>query len=92
MLYGDDISWTDSDKRLHSARATWVEVQKMRWKELGQLGKRPVVLCPQNNRFYGCRETGQNPLMYQPLDFDNTDWLANDGEQTEIEWQDGNVF
>jgi hypothetical protein len=30
--------------------------------------------------------------MYKPLDFDDIDWLANDGEQTEIEWKNGDPF
>jgi len=30
--------------------------------------------------------------MYKPLDFDDIDWLANDGEQTEIEWKNGEPF
>jgi hypothetical protein len=47
------------------------------------------VLCPQNNRFYGCREVSQNPLMYEPLPFDDIDWLSGDGEQTEIDWNAG---
>ena len=92
VLYSEPISWMGANHEMKACRATWVDVQKMRWKELGQQGKRPVVLCPDNNRFYGCREVSQNPLMYQPLDFDDNDWLANDGEQTEINWQDGVPF
>jgi twinkle protein len=92
VLYSDEISWTDKNNSLKSMRATWVDVQKMRWKELGQLGKRPIVLCQANNRFYGCRELPGNPQMYKPLDFDDIDWLANDGEQTEIEWKNGDPF
>ena len=88
VLYSDAITWTDKSHRLQSMRATWVDVQKMRWKELGQLGKRPIVLNPENNRFCGCREMSQDPLLYQPLEFDDTDWLANDGEQTEFEFLD----
>ncbi|MBQ9215495.1 MAG: toprim domain-containing protein [Prevotella sp.] len=86
VLYSDPIMWNDSNHVMHNSRATWVDVQKMRWKELGQLGRRPVVLCPDNNRFYGCREVGHDPLMYQPLEFDDNDWLANDGEQMELEF------
>jgi twinkle protein len=92
VLYSEQITWTGSNHEVKACRATWVDVQKMRWKELGQQGKRPVVLCPDNNRFYGCREVSQNPLMYQPLDFDDNDWLANDGEQAEIDWQDDLPF
>jgi twinkle protein len=86
VLYSDSILWNDSNHVLRNCRATWVDVQKMRWNELGQLGKRPVVLCPDNKRFYGCREVGQDPLMYQPIEFDDTDWLSNDGEQTELDF------
>ena len=92
VLYGDQISWTDRNSGLHSMRATWVDVQKMRWQELGQLGKRPIVLCPENKRFYGCKEISHDPLLYEPLPFDDNDWLSNDGEQTEIEWQEGMPF
>lgn len=89
VLYSDTVTWTAPNRTMQHMRATWVDVQKMRWKELGQLGRRPVVLCPQNNRFYGCREVSQNPLMYEPLPFDDIDWLSGDGEQTEIDWNAG---
>ena len=92
VLYGEQICWTDRNKSMHTARATWVDVQKMRWQELGQLGKRPIVLCPDNKRFYGCKEISHDPLLYEPLPFDDNDWLSDDGEQTEIEWQDGMPF
>ena len=92
VLYSDEITWTDRNRSMHSMRATWVDVQKMRWKELGQLGKRPIVLCTKNNRFYGCTEVSHDPLMYKPLEFDEFDWLSADGEQTEISWHDGEPF
>ena len=92
VLYSDEITWTDRNRSMHSMRATWVDVQKMRWKELGQLGKRPIVLCTKNNRFYGCTEVSHDPLMYKPLEFDEFDWLSADGEQTEIPWHNGDPF
>ena len=81
---GEPIAHDAPEQVNQDTRWSWIDVQKMRWQELGQLGKRPIVLCPENKRFYGCMEISHDPLLYEPLPFDDTDWLANDGEQLEI--------
>ena len=60
---------------------TWVHVQKVRFRHLGQLGRRPFGYDPVSNRFVG---TENDNITLKP--FDRSDWSYAEAVQQGIEW------
>ena len=64
---------------------TSVNVQKIRFRHLGQLGCRVFGFDTQSNRFVA---TNNDNITLRPLD--NSDWTAPEVSQQDIDWKDVN--
>jgi twinkle protein len=71
---------TDNQKRLP---LTWIHVQKVRFRHLGQIGRRAFGFDPTSGRFVG---TENDNMTLKP--YDRSDWSYIEAEQQDIEWPD----
>lgn len=72
-------------KPTHNPLLTSVYVQKVRFRHLGQLGRRVFGFDTQSNRFVA---TNNDNITLRPLD--NSDWTAPQVTQQDIAWPDEN--
>ena len=63
---------------------TWVHVEKVRFRHLGQIGRRAFGFDPVSGRFIGTEDN--NTLK----PYDRTDWSYIEAEQQDIEWPEEN--
>jgi twinkle protein len=64
----------------------FIRCVKVRFPDLGQIGTIALSFNRQNGRYVGCREIPvvEGQVRYDPLPFDNTDWLSIDAREQDL--------
>ena len=80
--YGLILQREKSTENTKAPLLTWVHVEKVRFRHLGQIGRRAFGFDSVSGRFIGTEDNG----TLKP--YDRTDWSYFEAEQQDIEWSE----